>query len=531
MQFWQVLVPIYLLTLIIQFSKWLWLWQKKDYRLDKMKDYLTLPESRSIVFDYWLKMRIIALLYMVLEYIFSLDAMWISYVFIALWVVEIGIFIHKLVTNKNVLIPTFTRKAQIISMIGVIVSICIVLISQTHLSNSWGVFVLTLSIVLAPLHVALCILLVLPLDYYAKQKLYTQAKIYRSSLKYLSVIGISGAFGKTTTKEFLGHVLSKKFTVESTQKNQNTDISCARKTLNLLKNTDYFVCEIGAINLGDGDRTSSIIQPRCSIITGLNEQHYGLFGSIKNIITAETESLKYLQKGDLAIVNWSSEMCHQIRFPSGIKVIKCGINIDADYTAQNIKYDGKVTHFTLVHNNKRYQLSINLFSHAAVQNILHVIAFCVENQLWSLDQIQEYISDLPNPEGRLEVTETGFGTVIFNQYNNYDGIINILDFVSDSHNLIVFLDDIVELGDKSIEIHTKLGKKIAEYSPEKVILLGRNFSEIVQDQLIESGLDPKTITRWTGKNTSEISTDISEYQEENPQSTTLLLGYLSKNFR
>ncbi len=529
-----LLTSIFSLTTLIQSLKWLWLWQKKDYRLDKMRDYLSLPESRPIVFDYWFKLRLISLFYLTFEFLFKLQLDWLNYFFAGLWIVEIGVFGIKLLMRKNLLIPNFTPKASIIFAVKIIGIIIIIAsgIAQNNLHNTLLMY--TLDLLLIPFTIAGSILLILPIDYITKKRLFTKAKNHRNSLKNLNVVAISGAFGKTTTKEILTHVLEQKFMVESTRKNQNTDISCARRTTEILPDTQYFVCEVGAINVGDGDKTCAIIQPQTAIITGLNEQHFGLFGSMENIIKAETESLAHLHKNDLVIVNWSSELCHQIVFPDGLRVIKCGIDIEADYVATKIHFDGKITTFDLTTPSVKTQLTTNLFSKGAIQNILHTIAFVLENNLYILDELQPLLTNLSSPDGRLEVYQRDFGQIIFNQYNNYDGIINILDFAKTNKNLVIYLDDIAELGSKSEEIHKKLAVELASIQPAKIILLGRNFSKVIEKELLKRQLAPESILKWDGQNTSEIQKLVAEFTTKNTsnkgKSTVLLLGYLSKNF-
>ncbi|MBI2051684.1 hypothetical protein HYT33_02890, partial [Candidatus Roizmanbacteria bacterium] len=110
-------------------------------------------------------------------------------------------------------------------------------------------------------------------------------------------IGITGSYGKTTTKEFLAHILSAKYRVGKTEANLNTDIGIAISVLkNLKPDTQFFVAEIGAYKKGEIAKACKIIKPKFAIITAIGNQHLDLFGSKKNLILAKKELLDVLPK-------------------------------------------------------------------------------------------------------------------------------------------------------------------------------------------------------------------------------------------
>jgi UDP-N-acetylmuramyl pentapeptide synthase len=93
---------------------------------------------------------------------------------------------------------------------------------------------------------------------------------------------ITGSYGKTSTKEFLYAILSEKYKVVKTEGNNNTNIGVAYTVLNKVSDDyDYFICEMGAYKIGEIAEICGIVKPEIGILTGINEQHIDLFGSIE----------------------------------------------------------------------------------------------------------------------------------------------------------------------------------------------------------------------------------------------------------
>lgn len=117
-------------------------------------------------------------------------------------------------------------------------------------------------------------------------------------------IGITGSFGKTTTKEYLSLILSQKYPVAKTEENMNTDVGVALSILkNVHKGTKYFIAEMGAYRRGEIKAICDLVHPRYGIITGIGNQHLELFGSRENLIAAKKELLDSLPGNGKAYVH------------------------------------------------------------------------------------------------------------------------------------------------------------------------------------------------------------------------------------
>lgn len=524
--------------------KWLFLWQNKEYRLDKMRDYLSLPESKKVIFDIWTVLHIINVCLFIAKFTLKNIEVDTIYNFGVLYIIlictEATFFLFKIFSGRKILKPKFTPKTIVLCLISCFTVFVVSLTNQP--------LIVSVIVIFMPFIVGFSILLTYPIDYFFKNRLFHKALSQRRRLDKLKVVAISGAFGKTTTKEILATLLSKRYNVEKTQKNENTGVSCAKKMISLDSESDYFLCEIGAYKKGEGTEICNFIQPSASIITGLNHQHFSLFGSVENIILAESESVNFLKPGESVIINWSSKLCRKIQIPKNLKVIKCGIDNgeteerECDYFVKNIKSNENGTEFDLVlkHSNSNEvfdgvdlripNVKTNLLSTGNIENILLCLAFCVENG-FKIDEIIPLLQNLSSPAGRLEKHDKEWGSVIYNQYNNTDGVRNALELIQDfNNNKIVIVDDIMELGKESAYAHQKMADQIINSKPSLVILLGKSFYKTIEDQIRNSNSEFE-ILHWNGKNTTEIKQQIRKNIEVSKKKTTLLLlGFQSKNF-
>lgn len=117
-------------------------------------------------------------------------------------------------------------------------------------------------------------------------------------------IGITGSYGKSSTKEYMATILSQKFRVEKTYKNYGAPVGLAISVINSLKpDTEYFVAEMGAYREGTITRSTNLAQPKYGVITALGNQHMELFGSKAKIIKAKSELFRGLPAGGIGYVN------------------------------------------------------------------------------------------------------------------------------------------------------------------------------------------------------------------------------------
>lgn len=142
-----------------------------------------------------------------------------------------------------------------------------------------------------------------PFAYFRRRQIISAAKRKITSSNTV-FIGITGSYGKTTTKEFLYQILKTKFRVAKTDENMNSDVGVAISILkNLQKETQFFIAEMGAYRVGEIKAICDLVHPKYGILTAIGNQHLDLFASKENLVRAKSELLESLPKDGKAYIN------------------------------------------------------------------------------------------------------------------------------------------------------------------------------------------------------------------------------------
>jgi len=537
------LITIFSLVLVlVRKNIYFWfLWQKKEYRFDKFLDLVRSPKFSAVFLDWFTIFRLLC--FLLLIYWFQFSNLTINLILIAS-LLEVSLFLYQVI-RKRALLPKLTVKLSLIMALTITLNslIASALISPNLTAGGyvnyggWNIMVFVIAItliqliLLTPLIIGLVIFILTPVDLILKSRIAYTAKLRRLENPNLKVIGISGSYGKSSTKEILFQLLSTSFKVERTFKNHNSTLAVARRIINLGSDIQFFLSEIGAYRKGDGYDQCKFSLPNTSIITGLNNQHYALFGGKKQIIEGESESLEFLKKGDTAIINWDSKWCHEIVIPKGIKIIKYGFSKDANLRAEIIKTNLSGTTFKVFWEDQIYELKTNLASKGNIQNILAALACCLVHNLdLNSSKISKTLVNLTTPEGTLQIQAIDNEYLIDDSYNaNLDGVLNALELLKNSKaNKVLILDDIIELGKESLASHLKIAESIKLVNPNLVVLVGKDYSKIIQEYLIDNGFETEKIILSDAKNLKPIHQALKSIKLK--QTIFLFEGFNSRKY-
>lgn len=196
------------------------------------------------------------------------------------------------------------------------------------------------------------------------------------------VIGITGSYGKTSTKEMLGTVLSRKYRVLTTKASKNSPIAIAEVVLaQLSPDCEVFIVEMGAYKKGEIAYMAKMVRPTIGIVTAVNAQHQDLFGSLENTIQAKYELVEGLTDDGIAIMNYDNEFVRRMAKKaegSGTKVIGYTTNTsfakECLYVGVSPVLKGNALTFTLKTKNETATVSISLVGTHHVSNTLATIA-------------------------------------------------------------------------------------------------------------------------------------------------------------
>ncbi len=305
------------------------------------------------------------------------------------------------------------------------------------------------------------------------------AKKILRSYKDLKVIGITGSYGKTTTKFILTRILSEKFNVVCTPHSFNTPMGVVRTVREHFKpQTQIFVCEMGAKNVGDIKEICKIVHPDFGLITSVGEQHLETFKSVDNVFKTKFELADAVsQKQGLTFVNGDSEEIINRISRDDFKIY--GTNEDFNYSISNITCGRNGSKFDLDLGDTTITLSTKLLGKHSIVNIAGAAALAYSLGV-SADDIKFAVASLKPTEHRLELKNSvNRSLLIDDAYNaNPEGSIEAVNVLNSFEGMkkVIITPGLIELGEREYDCNFNLGVAAASVC-DVVILVGINRSK------------------------------------------------------
>jgi len=317
---------------------------------------------------------------------------------------------------------------------------------------------------------------------------------YKRSLYNIPVVGITGSVGKTSTKDIIASVLSKKYNVLKTEGNYNNHIGVPLTILKL-KDHNCLVIEMGMNNLGEISLLSKIAKPTISVITNVGTAHIGNLGSRENILKAKLEILDGMSSDGILVINNDNDMLYDW-YKNNIneKVVTFGIFNNSDYMAKNIISDPLSSTYDVFIDNNNYNFKINIPGEHFVLNGLCALSIGKLFDI-SIDDIKNGIENFILTKRRMQVETINDITIINDCYNaNLDSMTSAINYLGSLKNTrkIACLGDMLELGSFEEELHRKVGKVVFDNKIDLVITVGK-ASKYIKDELIKLGYDLNNI--------------------------------------
>lgn len=329
--------------------------------------------------------------------------------------------------------------------------------------------------------------------------LYYKSKAQRKlkSMSNLKIIGITGSYGKTSSKNILSDILNIKYNALPTPKNLNTFNGLIMTVNNHMdKFTDIFIAEMGAYVKGEIKRLCKLVKPKYGILTRIGTAHLETFGSQENIQKGKFELIESLPSDGFGILNGDDPLQVSYKLKNNVKIIWIGINNqDADVRATNIKCSSKGTSFDVVLKNdkNKYKFETKLLGNHNVYNILAGIACGLEFGV-DIESLQKAVAGVRPIEHRLEIKKIGNFNMIDDAYNsNPTGAENACKVLGMMPGLkVVVTPGMIELGDKEDEYNKIFGTQIAD-AADYVVLIGEAKTKPIKAGLLEKKFDKDKI--------------------------------------
>lgn len=243
------------------------------------------------------------------------------------------------------------------------------------------------------------------------------AQHVRSNLLNLTVIGITGSQGKTTTKELMASVLSAAAHTVAPRGNYNNEIGAPLSLLQCTESTKYCIVEMGARHKGDIAHLCSIAQPTIGVVLKVGTAHLGEFGSIEAIAETKSELISSLGADCTAILGTYDPFTPKMASLHKGKTLTFGEGADCDIRATDIEIREGRAHFDLVTPEGRSAVGLRIVGLHQVANALAVASVATVLG-FSLDQIASGLSTSEShAKWRMEIIELPSLVLINDAYN------------------------------------------------------------------------------------------------------------------
>ncbi len=302
------------------------------------------------------------------------------------------------------------------------------------------------------------------------------SRIHRLRLK-IPIIAITGTNGKTTTKELITAVLSKKFKVTATKGNLNNHIGVPLTLLSMTEETQIGIVEMGANHPGEIAALCEIALPDFGLITNVGKAHLEGFGSFEGVRNTKAELYRFIEHNGGKIFRnnsnpWLKEMARELD-TIGYRTTPKGEGIEGEI----VQYSPTLVFKAKFPKGWLY-LKTNIAGGYNLENAM--AAVCVGNY-FGVDplEIAEAIEAYKPTNNRSQFIKTAFNTILMDAYNanpsSMDAALeNFKTFDAPTKGII--LGDMFELGEASHEEHQKITDKLASMDLSMVLLTGEEFS-------------------------------------------------------
>jgi UDP-N-acetylmuramoyl-tripeptide--D-alanyl-D-alanine ligase len=469
-------------------------WQQKEYRLDRMRAHLQLPGTRRLLLHPVHLGKWAAL-------VWAIAQPGSARVLLPLLVFTYGaesLLLLREGVERSTLRPKWTAKALLLVSGGIAVT-GIVTFGAYRLLDLGVVAAFLLGDRLLLLLVALLVGLAHPCSAAIKSRVIARACAYRETLKDVTVIGITGSYGKSSTKEILAGLLGNRDDVLKTPRNTNTEIGVAGVVLSSLKPSHRtFICEMGAYRRGEIQRIAEIVRPTIGILTAVAPQHLALFGSLEKIRETKYELIRALPPQGTAIINADDPICADLALQTThCTVVLYGRSLRADIRAEAVRPNERGTTFVLKTPQASQEATVSLPGEQAVSNVLAAAAAALSLGVPLATIVSRLCTLRPFPRTMEPIALADGTLVIDDSYSaNPDGVLAALNALTlfSKKEKIVILAPMIELGPAASSAHRRVGRALAR-SATRVYLPQSDFAKEIAEGVRENGRNPQEFLR------------------------------------
>ena len=303
------------------------------------------------------------------------------------------------------------------------------------------------------------------------------------------VVGVTGSVGKTSVKELTASVISQRFSVLKTEKNHNNELGLPMTLFRLEPENEVAVLEMGISYFGEMDRISRIARPDIAVYTNIENVHTENLINRDGVLRAKTELVANM-RGNTLILNAEDDKLAGYKLPNGKKAVYYGFSPECFVYASDIVYNGmESTSFKLHMGADEIGVELPASGFHMVLDSLAAAAAGHELGL-ALPEIKQGLESFKNVGGRMEKLQYNGALILNDCYNasptSMAASLRVL--AKAPGRKLALLGDMLELGDRSAELHAGIGRLCAELRIDELLTVG-TLSESIAIAAAENGLE------------------------------------------
>ena len=331
-----------------------------------------------------------------------------------------------------------------------------------------------------------------PIEYLVRSYYIFKAKRKLNKIKPI-IIAITGSYGKTTTKNIIHNILSRKYRVLATKESYNTVMGIIRTiNENLNKLHEILILEVGVDKVGGMDKFKKLITPDYVVVTAIGKQHLTTFKNVDNIVKEKTKLIDFMKEEGVAFINVGSPHLKLYQNPSK-KIIRYSIKGDSDVLVSDCKYSVNGTSFDFKYLDYSLHFNTSLLGKHMLEDVIAGIIVGIHFKV-DLSEIKQAVSYLKSVSHRMELKRLGNWTLIDDSYNsNPEGFKEALEVLKMFPSIRVLITPLlVELSSQRVSVLNDLACKTSKCVDE-VVLTSKESSLPFIDGLIENGFNIENI--------------------------------------
>ena len=315
-----------------------------------------------------------------------------------------------------------------------------------------------------------------------------------------AVVGVTGANGKTSTKDMTAAVCGSTFRTHASPASFNNEIGAPFTVLGASHDVEVIVAELGARHVGDVAYLCSIVRPTIVVVTNVGVAHMEIFGSWEKIVEASAEPVEALGSGGVAVLNADDPVVAGFAARAAGDVVTFGRNPAADVRADDLSLDGEGrASFTLEAGGQGVRVTLGVPGEHMVSNALAAAAVGAVLAV-ALDDAATALGGATLSRWRMETFTNGDGVRVVNDAYNANpestaAALRTARWIAKDGALVAVLGQMAELGPIALEEHERIGELAARLGVDRLVVVGEDARPMAA-AAVREGIEPEHVASY-----------------------------------